>query len=119
MLKYNLKRLINNRAVFQPVGYLQKFGFTKYTASRIYGGHFSSLKLSQIEKLCIAFNCTPNDLIEYIPDDKIKTLNHPLTTLIRNQEAKKVNEIFKDIPVDMLSDFTNRIDELKKEMLKK
>lgn len=118
MLKYNIKRLVSNRAVLKPISHLHKFGFTKSVASRIYGGRFSSLKLSQIEKLCIAFNCTPNDLIEYIPDDKIKTSNHPLTTLIRKQETKKLNDILKDIPVDMLSDFTNKIDELKKEMFK-
>lgn len=119
MLKYNLKRLINNRAVLQPVGYLQKFGVTKQTASRIVGGRFSTLKLSQLENLCIAFHCTPNDLLEYIPDDKIKTQNHPLASLIRNEQTKKVNEILNDIPIDMLSSFTNKIEELKKDMLKK
>lgn len=118
MLKYNLKRLITNRAVLQPVGYLKKFGITKQTASRIVGGRFATLKLSQLENLCIAFNCTPNDLFEYTPDDKIKTQNHPLTTLIRNEQSKKVQEILNDIPIDKLSAFTNKIDELKKEMLK-
>jgi DNA-binding Xre family transcriptional regulator len=118
MLKYNLKRLINNRAVLQPVGYLKKFGFTFPTAARIVGGRFSTLKLSQLENLCIAFHCTPNDLLEYIPDDKIKTQNHPLTSLIRNEQTKKVNEILNDIPIDMLASFTNKIDELKKDMLK-
>jgi len=117
MLKYNLKRLINNRAVLQPVGYLKKFGFSFTTSSRLVGGRFSTLKLSQLENLCIAFNCTPNDLLEYIPDEKIKTKDHPLTTLIRNEQTKKVNEILNDIPIDMLSAFTNKIDELKKEML--
>lgn len=118
MLKYNLKRLITNRAILQPVGYLKKFGFTFTTASRIVGGRFSTLKLSQLENLCIAFHCTPNDLLEYIPDDKIKTKDHPLTALIRNQQTKKVTEILNDIPIDKLSDFTNKIEELKKEMLK-
>jgi DNA-binding Xre family transcriptional regulator len=117
MLKYNLKRLINKRAVLEPVGHLKKFGFTFSTASRVAGGRFSTLKLSQLENLCIAFHCTPNDLFEYIPDDKIKTQKHPLTTLIRNEQSKKVNEILNDIPIDMLSDFTNKIDQLKKEML--
>ena len=119
MLKYNLKRLINNRAVLQPVGHLKKFGFTFTTASRIVGGRFTTLKLSQLENLCIAFHCTPNDLLEYTPDEKIKTKDHPLTTLIRNEQTKKVNEILNDIPIDMLASFTNKIDELKKEMLKK
>ena len=118
MLKYNLKRLITNRAVLQPVGYLNKFGMTKQTASRIVGGRFATLKLSQLENLCIAFHCTPNDLLEYIPDDKIKTKDHPLTTLIRNEQTKKVMDILNDVPIDKLADFTNKMDELKKEMLK-
>lgn len=37
---------------------------------------------------------------------------------IQKSKFKTVKEILKDIPIDIPSAFTNKIDELKKEMLK-
>jgi|SRR5690606_37095861 len=118
MLKYNIKRLTTNRSIQKPINYLHKHGFTYPTAKRVLFGTFASLKPAQIENLCIAFHCTPNDLFEYTADEKITTPNHPLTTLIRNQETKKVTELLNDIPLDMLPSFTNKLEELKKDLLK-
>lgn len=119
MLKYNLKRMLSDRSILKPVGHLARFGINKSTASRILSGRLSTVKLSLIEKLCIALHCTPNDLLEYTPDEKIKTTDHPLTKLIRNQQSIKVTELLKDIPVDELPAFTNKIAELKQELFKK
>jgi putative transcriptional regulator len=43
-------------------------GIDRHTLSKIVKGEINSISLKNMNILCYALNCTPNDLFEYIPD---------------------------------------------------
>ena len=46
----------------------------------------NSFSLETVEKLCLALNCTPNDLLEWVPSKDMATNSaHSLNALKRNE----------------------------------
>ena len=39
-----------------------------YTVSKMYRGE--NITIDMLERICKALNCTPNDVMEFIPDDQ-------------------------------------------------
>lgn len=116
MLKYNIKNIMKLRGITQPSSYLLKNGFTKNTAGRIAGEKMKAITPSQIEKLCVALNCLPNDLFSWIADkDETANENHPLWK-IRRLERSSVAELTKEIPVEKMSEFMEKMKEVKEGM---
>ena len=115
MLIYHLKQLTTNRGIQKPISFL----LNAYpTAKRALFGTFASIRFLQIKNLCIAFHCTPNDLMEWIPEENTQTENHPLKTLLRKQLPQQLQNIMADIPVSKLKEFEDKMLEVKKELLK-
>lgn len=52
------------RGVDNHYEFLRSLGFVKSTARKVINDEPFIVKLEQIEALCIALNCTPNDLLE-------------------------------------------------------
>ena len=98
MLIYHLKQLTTNRGIQKPISFLLKLGFTYPTAKRALFGTFASIRFLQIKNLCIAFHCTPNDLMEWIPEENTQTENHPLKTLLRKQLPKNSKTLWQIFP---------------------
>ncbi len=75
-----------------------------------------NLKVKTLEKLCLALNCTPNDLFEWRDDGAQSLLrdNHPLHALRKETVNKKFSEIMQDIPLEKLGELENYLEELKK-----
>ena len=42
-----------------------------YTVSKMYRGE--NITIDMLERICKALNCTPDDVMEFIPDEKDKT----------------------------------------------
>jgi hypothetical protein len=47
----------------------RRTGLTTSTISNLYNDKVKRLDFDTLEKLCKLFNCQPNDLFEYIPDE--------------------------------------------------
>lgn len=46
----------------------------------------NSFSLETVEKLCLSLNCTPNDLLEWVPSrDMAANTTHSLNALKRNE----------------------------------
>ena len=82
---------------------MTKQGFTGSHAHAIKEGKIQGLQLPAVEKLCIALYCTPNDLIEWIPE-KSNPLNgdHPLNQLIKRDKVVECANKLQSIPLDKL-----------------
>ena len=121
MLKYNLRRLFLLKGVTKPIGYLLKAGFTRSVASRLVNGKINTISDKQIEKLCLTFRCTPNDLMEWTPNTPAETYKHqPLAKLINTTPSNlDLRNVGDEIPYDMLETFAERVNNLKKEILEK
>ena len=116
MLKFTIPQMLKLRIINHPVGFLMKNGFPRQTAYRICSGKFKNLTAKQLEKLCLALKCTPNDIIDWIPDDeKLLESNPPLAKLFKVQVPYELRDMAKDIPFDKLHKLNQRLDELKKE----
>lgn len=113
MLKLNLERLFTLYNVTKPVGFLMSKGFTGQTAARLINGTARTLKPSQIEALCYAFKCTPNDLFEWKPSDSMNhPEEHPLHELIR-PEAPSITKILAKYSAAELEKLAKQIDGMK------
>lgn len=119
MLKYNIKLICTNRQIKYPVSFLTKAGFRAQTASRIVNNKFVSLSPALIEKLCLALHCTPNDLMQWSPDPKTGSNNHPLQSLIRDEENLQLLNLTENIPIDKLKEFYTKAAELKDNIINK
>jgi hypothetical protein len=115
MLKYNLERLFMLRGISKPASVLIKAGFPRGVAYRILENKIKTFTPSHIEKLCIAFDCTPNELMEWTPDSKYKLAEtHPLQKLLPEEKIIDLREITKDIPIEKLGLFADKLEELKR-----
>jgi DNA-binding Xre family transcriptional regulator len=119
MLNYNFQRLFRSIGISKQVPFLIKAGFTRNIASRIVNGSFSALSLVHIEKLCMAFKCTPNDLMEWTPKDaSLLKANIPLAKLLSSSEPIfDLRNIGEEIPYEKISVFAKKVNELKKQIL--
>ncbi len=121
MLQYNLKRLFQLKGISRPVVFLVNAGFTRGIATRLANNTTLNVSPSHIEKLCIAFKCTPNDLMEWTPDKPEQVNeNNPLCGLISSSAPMfDLRNIGVDLPYDKLPEFAKKIIELKESILVK
>lgn len=101
MLKFNPKRIFKLRGIERMSGFLVKSGFTYAQATKFLRAGKPTLKISQIERLCIALNCTPNDLFEWkAGGDTVLPDGHSLNVLNRGEKTRNLQEMVKNIPSD-------------------
>ena len=114
MLTFNFSRIFKARGIDKPFSYLVKVGYYDNFATRIVNNRIKRLDLADIEKLCELLKCTPNDLLEWIPDSKDKTNDkHPLISIKRSDKVVQLSQILNSVPLDKLSEIESVI---KKEM---
>lgn len=105
MLTFNFSRIFKARGIDKPFSYLVKMGYSDNFATRIVNNRIQRLNLSDVERLCEIFQCTPNDLLEWIPESKDKTNdNHPLVSIKRSDKVVELTQILSSVPLDKLSE---------------
>lgn len=72
-----------------------KRGFHRTVTNNLINDRDITIKLSHLEKLCRALNCTPNE------NDSISA-DHPLNALKREQSSANFLRMYKEIPLDKL-----------------
>lgn len=116
MLKFNPKNMFSLRGIQKTTGFLVNLGMDYSTASRFLKSKSRFVKVSDIEKLCVALNCTPNDLFIWTPDEKtVLPGGHSLNALNRDGKVKNLQQMVKDIPSDKLGRIEALLNELKDE----
>ncbi len=101
------------RGIFNPYKFMVKQGFTPTTATKITNGDVEYLRLEYVERLCSLLNCLPNDLFEWIPNErKEDNAAHPLYSIKKNDASMNLPEILKGLPMDKL----RQVEEMLKKM---
>jgi len=72
MIKNHLSKLMGEKR-YTIIEVSRKTGLTTSTISNLYNDKVKRLDFDTLEKLCKLFNCQPNDLFEYIPDNETTT----------------------------------------------
>ena len=110
MLTFNFSRIFKARGIDKPFSYLVKVGYSDNFATRIVNNRMKRLNLDDVEKLCELFQCTPNDLLEWIPESKDKTNDkHPLISIKHSNQVVQLTHILNSVPLDKLSEIENMI----------
>lgn len=110
MLTFNFTRIFKSRGIDKPFSYLVKLGYSDNFATRIVNNKIERLNLKDIEKLCELFQCTPNDLLEWIPGSKdLNNENHPLISIKRSDKVVQLTKILNSVPLDKLSEIESMI----------
>jgi DNA-binding Xre family transcriptional regulator len=116
MLKFNFKPMFDARGIDKPVGYLRKLGVSPYTASYIKHNKVKTLSLDVVERICLWLNCTPHDLLEWVPDAKVtKPEKYELNKLRREKQIMVVAEELRELPLEKLERVHRFIEETKRE----
>jgi DNA-binding Xre family transcriptional regulator len=112
MLKLNLQRNFAARAISRPYSFLVGQGFSKNFSTRLSAGDIQRIDLAVIEKLCIMFQCTPNDLLEWVPSQNEQGIEtNPLAALIRTGANVDVFAALNALPYDKLVEVEKLISE--------
>ena len=112
MLKLNIQRILAGRAIDRPYTYLLEQGFSRSLATRLNTGKIKHLKLSDIERLCLLFRCTPNELLEWIPADKEAGVeSQPLRDLIRVNPKVNIRAVLSELPYAQIAEMEELISE--------
>lgn len=112
MLKFDAVRIFALRGISNPYRFLIENGFTETTAIRISHNRITSLNLKFVEKLCVLFKCTPNDLLVWVPKQE-ETLadDQPMKTLRRVENYSKFSRMRSNLPLQELEKLMGKITE--------
>lgn len=108
-----MRRVFALRGIDKPHTFLVKNGFAASTASNMLAYYPIVFKVKTLEKLCIALNCTPNDLFEWRDgkDDNLPD-EHALNGL-RKEAVRNFTEIVKNLPLEKMSEVESFLEGLK------
>jgi DNA-binding Xre family transcriptional regulator len=115
MLIYNLRRILALRGIDKPHAFLVKNGFAASTASNMLRYYPVVFKVKALEKLCVALNCTPNDLFEWRDKGEDLPENHSLNSLRKAAVTMKFSDIVKDLPLEKMREVESFLENLKKQ----
>ena len=113
MLKLNVDGLLESRGITKTGVWLAAHGINRNAASRLVGDKAVRIDLVTLEKLCLAFNCTPDELFVWLPEAGMPE-DHPLKKL--KLKPKPVNPIdkIKKLPAEKLEKLHSFLEELEK-----
>jgi len=110
---YNFQKIFKLRGITQPFVYLIKHGFPRGQAYQFTKLRNDGLRIKNLERLCLLLECTPNDIIEWIPPKDFQIPEtHPLHKL-KPKAALDFSNITKDVPIEKMTELMNAIMEAK------
>ena len=103
MLRINLQRVCKTRGIEKPTLYLQSHGISLTTATRALKGEYENFSMLTIERFCLIFHCTPNDLLEWVPSaSSTVPETEPLYTLRRLDKVASVSQLINGASLEKL-----------------
>ena len=111
MFTLNLARVLRLRGIENHQKFLIKLGFSPQPAYNFLNGVAAQIKFDQLERLCLALNCTPNDLFEWQPDAQQQAVAD--THSINSLKKKDLPALLKDVPLERFDEIANMLNDLK------
>ena len=103
MLLFNISYILKARDIKHHTKFFEKIGLSRSTASAYKTGRTAAISLNNLELICEALNCTPNDLLEFIPSPKQQEMpNHPLDPLNRQHKTQNLMKLLNALPFNKL-----------------
>ena len=115
MLILDLNKLFKIRGINKKMSYLMQKGFTHSKAQSLTSGRFKTIKVKDIEKLCLTFNCTPNDLFTYLSEEANPLPADSALNAFLHSPVLDVSSVLKDVTIQEASELLDQLQKLKKE----
>ena len=109
MMYFNFEKLFKLRGITNGTSFLQKRGMTYYQARSNVHFNRSDNFFRNLEKVCLALDCTPNDLIEWKPSKAEDDVKGAALQRIRASEGIDLHEAIKGVPMDRLGEVKQAI----------
>jgi len=90
MLVLNIHHLCAARGYESAAHFLRKYGFSNHLSHKLTAKTQTTIPLAQMEQLCCLFKCTPNDLLEWIPEKGMDVAAHPLSLLKKTNPPENI-----------------------------
>jgi len=108
MLLLDIHRICAEKGIGRPITFLKGLGFNPSVITEMLSRRRTRLNYAQIEQLCLALRCTPNDLFSWEPGEGADAAQ-PMQALVRNKPG--IAELLHALP-------TEKIEELRGLMVK-
>ncbi len=115
MLYVDLAQYMESREIQSPRRFLVEQGFTYHTAGRLLRSELRSISYKNLEKLCLIFNCTPNDLYRWKPGTKDSGDRIALRKLYGRSGSGGILGKLKQLPDSKLEQIKSLVDRLSQE----
>jgi DNA-binding Xre family transcriptional regulator len=121
MLNLDLIRVMENKGIENFSQFLIKSGFTRHTTHRLLYNKVETLSYRHLEKLCVLFNCTIDDLFTWKPDpDTPEPEKLQLNKLTNRKSNAPIRAKLKNLSLDQLEqvgDFLQQIESKQKSII--
>ncbi len=116
MLELNVSGHLRGRGVSNATKHLMAKGMKYHRANRLVMRKVDSISYATLEELCLACECTPDDLFVWRKDDAQKvTAEHPLHKLKPKEDVKNPLERVKKLSLKNLEKLKGLLDEMEKD----
>jgi DNA-binding Xre family transcriptional regulator len=114
MIVFNLKRVCADKGIGEPAKFLRKNGFSTFTSHSLLNYHQPHLQYKHVEKLCLLLRCTPDMLLDWIPDkDAVVAEDHPLQRM-KPRVGPSISAQLTELPPEKIEMVRKFLEELKK-----
>lgn len=110
MFILNVKRIMSLRGIEKHYKFLLNLGFTPATANLLLSSTAQRVTLEYLERLCLALNCTPNDLIEWKAGNAQAVAE---THSINSLKKKNLDVMLSEVPVYKFEQMADILQDLK------
>ena len=110
MIRWNLKRIFTAKGILTPNKFLIQNGHSKSYASSLMNDGVHSVSLKKLEQLCVSLNCTPNDLFDFVPDNKVSVPEgHALNSIRKSDMIGEVAKLMQDLPMEKIEEMWGKL----------
>lgn len=115
MLNINVKRVMRLRGVGNGYKMLLEMGFAPATARRFLKSESSRIDFDYLEIICLALNCTPNDLFEWKPPETVVNTAEQALNKLKRDGKEDISKLLRSLPLEKFERVANIMQELKDE----
>ncbi len=114
MLAFNFKKVFHARGIYNIYTTLMEAGFSQRVARNISEDSCKTLLLSHAEKLCTMLNCTPNDLIHFLPGNNQNLSDNHALRKLEPKKLPSLQGLFDNCTLGELEELVEAVKEIRK-----
>ncbi len=107
MLRYNFERVFSARGIKSSYSFFRRIGYGHNSARTLASGTKKYISLKDLYLMCKHLNCTPHDLIDYIPGSEPE--GHALYALQKRESLVDLFNQLKDVPLEKMGEVEEAI----------